>query len=172
MANRDQATINFEVYEGKNRFLGIASATLPTLTFLTQSMSGAGIAGNINAVLVGQMDSMTLSLSFRNYTGECAKLATPELHQIELRIAQQVEDPTKGTLSTQVVKHVFKVIPTSLNAGSVAPASTGDPSGEYAVRYWATYVAGKKTMELDPFNNICLVNGTDYLASVRKALGI
>ena len=45
-------------------------------------------------------------------------------------------------------------------------------SGEYAVRYWATYIDGKKVREVDQLNFICYVNGTDYLADVRKALGM
>lgn len=42
---------------------------------------------------------------------------------------------------------------------------------EFAVRYWATYIDGKKVREIDPLNFICLIDGTDYLADVRKALG-
>ena len=51
------------------------------------------------------------------------------------------------------------------------PATPANGSGEYAVRYWATYLEGKKVRELDPLNFICYINGTDYLAAVRKALG-
>ena len=46
----------------------------------------------------------------------------------------------------------------------------GDISPD-AVRYWATYIDGKKVREIDPLNFICLIDGTDYLADVRKALG-
>ena len=56
--------------------------------------------------------------------------------------------------------------------GSVAPAAPSNGSGEYAVRYWATYIDGKKVREVDQLNFICYVNGTDYLADVRKALGM
>lgn len=51
------------------------------------------------------------------------------------------------------------------------PAAPSNGSGEYAVRYWATYIDGKKVREVDQLNFICYVNGTDYLADVRKALG-
>ena len=46
-----------------------------------------------------------------------------------------------------------------------------DASGEHAVYYYAIYRDGKKETEIDPVNFICLVNGVDYLAEVRKALG-
>lgn len=37
--------------------------------------------------------------------------------------------------------------------------------------YYATYIDGKKKLEIDPLNYIYYVNGKDYLADVRKALG-
>lgn len=168
---RDQATINFEVYQGKTNFLGIASVTLPNASFLTQTMSGSGISGNVEAVLRGQMDAMSLTLNWRNLTQESAALATPERHDIELRAALQVEDPVKRTIEVRAVKHVFVVIPKTMTGGNIAPASTGDAGSEYAVRYWAYYIDGKKQMELDPFNSICYINGKDWLQPVRKALG-
>lgn len=41
----DQSIINFKVYEDSVEYVGMAQATLPDLTALTQSISGAGIAG-------------------------------------------------------------------------------------------------------------------------------
>ena len=57
------------------------------------------------------------------------------------------------------------------NGGTVAPAAPTNGSGEYSVRYWATYIDGAKVREIDPLNFICEVNGVDYLADVRKAIG-
>ena len=69
------------------------------------------------------------------------------------------------------VKHIMKVKPKKTALGKVASASTADVSGEYAVSYYAMYLDGKKVTEVDPLNFICMINGTDYLAEVRKALG-
>lgn len=169
--DRDQAIINCEVYKGKTNYLGIAKITMPKLAFLTQTMSGVGIAGNVEAVLIGQMDTMGMTIEFRNFTEEALSLAGPEISTLELFVATQYEDPAKRSIAVKSIKHIVDVIPKSLDGGSVAPASTGDPSGEYAVRYWATYIDGQRTMELDPFNSICFINGVDYLEPVRKALG-
>lgn len=168
---RDQGTVNFEVYEGATRFLGIASATLPDLSYLTSTMTGAGISGNITTVYAGQMDEMSLTLTFRNLQREAASLMTPEIHTLELRSVYQVEDPINRTIEYRVGKHVFSVMPKKLTGGNIAPASTGDPSGEYAVRYWAYYVDGDVQFEIDPANSICKFDGTDYLADLRTALG-
>lgn len=167
----DQCVINFAVYEDSTEFVGLAKVTLPDLTALTQSISGAGIAGNVESVLLGHFEAMTLGLSFRNTTKQVIRLAEPRRHNIDLRIAQQDENTVKGAIETRSVKHVFVVIPKSTKGGTVAPASPTDGSGEYAVRYWANYIDGEKVLEIDPLNVICYINGVDYLAPVRKALG-
>ena len=167
----DQSNINFALYEDNNEFLGIVKADLPDISWITQSINGAGIAGNIDAVILGHLDAMTLGLGFRTVTQEAIKLNEPRRHNLDLRVAQQDEDTVAGALKVRAVKHVLVVIPKSYKAGSVAPASGSDGSGEYAVRYWATYIDGVKTLEIDPLNYIAYVNGTDYLSGVRAALG-
>nr|DAO70317.1 MAG TPA: tail tube protein [Caudoviricetes sp.] len=77
------------------------------------------------------------------------------------------------SITTEVVsvKHILVVTPKKLNPGKVATAAAAEVSGEYAVSYYATYIDGKKKLEIDPLNDIYYVNGKDYLADVRKALG-
>ena len=167
----EQANINFDVYEDGNEYLGMASVTMPTLSHLTQSINGAGIAGNLEAVILGHMEAMTLGLNFRVTSPASIRLSEPRRHQIDLRVAQQQEDPVANTLTAVAEKHVFVVVPKSHNVGTVAPASPANASGEYAVRYWATWLNDVKVRELDPANFKCEINGVDYLAPVRAALG-
>ena len=167
----DQANVNFAIYEDNKEVLGIVSCDMPDVSWLNTSINGAGIAGNIDAVILGHLDAMTLGLNFRTLTPDAVKLTEPRRHNIDLRVAQQDENTVAGELEVRAVKHTMVVIPKSYKVGSVAPASTADASGEYAVRYWATYIDGKKVMELDPLNYIAYVNGRDYLSPVRSALG-
>lgn len=171
MASMNEAIINFAVYEDATEFLGMSEATLPDLEFLTQEISGAGIAGNIESVIIGHMAAMTLTLNFRTVNKSQMRLAAPRQHDIDLRVAQQDHDATAGALKTVGVKHVLKVTPKKTSPGKVAPASTGDGSGEYAVAYYAIYIDGEKNTEIDPLNFICMIDGVDYLADVRKILG-
>lgn len=71
----------------------------------------------------------------------------------------------------QAVKHVLVVNPKKFAPGKLAPASSAEASGEYPVTYYATYIDGKKVLEIDILNFIYYVNGVDYLEDVRKALG-
>lgn len=171
MPKFDESVINFAVYEDGVEYAGMAKASLPDLTALTQSISGAGIAGNVEAVMLGHFEAMTLGLNFRTTTEQAIRLSEPRRHTIDLRVAQQVENTVAGAVAVQSVKHLFVVVPKKDAGGSIAPASPTDGSGEYAVRYWATYIDGVKRREIDPFNFICFVDGVDYLADVKKVLG-
>lgn len=171
MAKVDETVIGFAVYEDATEYMGLSEVTLPEISNLTEEISGAGIGGKIESVILGAIEAMTLTLSFRTVTKNAIKLHEPRQHNIDLRAAQQQKDTVKGVTEVVSVKHILTVTPKKLNPGKVATASAAEVSGEYAVTYYATYIDGKKMLEIDPLNYIYYVNGTDYLADVRKALG-
>lgn len=171
MPKFDESIINFAVYEDSVEYVGMASATLPNLSGIVQTITGAGIAGNVEAPVLGHYDAMTLGLAFRTQTEQSVRLSEPRRHTIDLRAAVQDEDTVAGSMVVRAVKHILVIIPKAETGGNVAPASASDGSGEFAVRYWATYIDGTKIREIDPLNFICYMNGTDYLAEVRTALG-
>ena len=171
MPNFDESVINFAVYEDSVEYVGMAGVTLPNLAAIVQTLSGAGIAGNVEVPVLGHYDVMSLTLNFRTTTEHSVRLSEPRRHNIDLRMAQQIEDTVAGEVKVQSIKHVLVVVPKTDTGGTVAPAAPTNGSGEYSVRYWATYIDGAKVREIDPLNFICLIDGTDYLADVRKALG-
>ena len=171
MPNFDESVINFAVYEDSVEYVGMAGVTLPNLAAIVQTLSGAGIAGNVEVPVLGHYDVMCLTLNFRTTTEHSVRLSEPRRHNIDLRMAQQIEDTVAGEVKVQSIKHVLVVVPKTDTGGTVAPAAPTNGSGEYSVRYWATYIDGAKVREIDPLNFICEVNGVDYLADVRKAIG-
>ena len=145
--------------------------TLPDLEFMTEELSGAGIAGTVEEVITGNMSAMTTTFNFRTVGKWTTKLLEPRVHNIDLRVAQQNMETKDGTTSVSSVKHIMKIKPKKTTLGKVSAASTADASGEYSVLYYALYVDGVKITEVDPLNFICIINGKDYLQEVRKALG-
>ncbi|WP_409969617.1 phage major tail tube protein [Bengtsoniella intestinalis] len=171
MAKIAQSVINLALYEDGDEYHGVTKTTLPDITFLSNTISGAGIAGNVEAIVAGMVDAMTLGIDWRTLEASAVKLNEPRPHVLDLRTPQSVEDTTDSTLSVQNVKHVMVVIPKTMKAGSIAPATPTGASGEFAVRSWATYIDGERIMEIAPMDNICYINGVDYLADARSALG-
>lgn len=171
MPKIDELITNFAVYEDAKEYLGMSEATLPEVGNLVEEITGAGISGNIEAVVTGHIEAMSLTLNFRTVTTAAIKLCEPRVHNIDLRAAQQIMNTKNGLIETQAVKHILKARPKKYSPGKLAVASSADASGEYAVTYYAIYIDGKKKVEIDPLNFIYYVNGTDYLKEIRKALG-
>ena len=171
MVKVDETVIGFAVYEDATEYYGMSEVTLPEISNLTEEISGAGMGGKVEAVILGAIEAMTTTLNFRTVTKNAIKLHEPREHKIDLRAAQQQKDTTKGVTEVVRVKHLLTLTPKKLNPGKVATASAAEVSGEYATTYFATYIDGKKMLEIDPLNYIYFVNGKDWLADVRKALG-
>ncbi len=172
MGKVDETVIGFAVYEDATEFLGISEVTLPEISNITEEISGAGINGKYNSSILGQIEPMTMTFSFRTVTKDAIRLYTPGRHNLDLRAAQQIQNPTKGVVGVVKVKHVIVAEPVKLNMGKLATASTADVSGEYAVHYFCTYIDGKKMIEVDPLNYIYYVQGQDNRwEEIKKALG-
>lgn len=167
----DEIVNSFRVYEDAVDYLGISEATMPEVSNLVEEIQGAGIAGSVEAVVLGHTEAMTLTLNFRTVTSAAIRLAEPRIHNLDMRAAQQVRNATTGKIETVAAKHVMKVMPKKFSPGKLAAASAADASGEYAVSSYTLYLDGQKVIEIDPLNFVYTINGTDYLADVRKALG-
>jgi len=169
----DIGTIDFMVYDGDGKtFFGVASTTLPNKNQKTITVSGAGIGGDVNVPSAGQYEAMQFTLTFRNYSSRVARLRKPGRHQIELRVAQQNEDPVTGKMEIVSIKHVMVVVPSNASGGNIAPASPSDTNVTFEVRYWMTMENGVVVDEIDQFNGINIIDGVDYGAPIRAALGL
>lgn len=166
-----EAYIDFEVYEDSVNLIGVANITPPDITYLTQTITGAGITGNVEAVLIGMVDTMTLQMNFRSVTGAATSLSSPHKHQLDLRVAEQYWNTTSVEKEIQADKYIMVVVPRTTSPGQIAPASASAVSGSYSVYRYEAYKDGKELWVIDPFNQICRINGVDYLADVRTALG-
>ena len=57
--------IGFRVYNDSNDLLGIANVTMPTIEAMFDTVSGAGIAGEVETPVLGHYGSMTTTLNWR-----------------------------------------------------------------------------------------------------------
>ena len=166
-----ESIVDFEVYEDIVNFVGIAQVTLRNINSLTQDITGAGISGTVEAVLIGMIDKMNATFNFRSATEAAVKLLKPEKHLLDLRVAEQHWDSVGTQRTIQADKYILGVIPKNFTPGDIVPATTSNANGEYSVYYYAAYKDGKQIWEIDQFNYICKIGGVDYMADVRKALG-
>jgi hypothetical protein len=172
MANQiPEMLINFRVYNDAENMLGVADVTLPTIAAITQTVSGAGIAGEVDQPVMGHYGSMTTSINFRTVTRSIIELSATTTHNIEVRGSIQVEDAGGGGIKSVPLRVAMTVVPKSTDLGSVAMGSTMDASGEYEVRRIKVWYDGTAVREIDKFNYIDKTGDTDILDSVREHLG-
>jgi P2 family phage contractile tail tube protein len=171
MSKQPESNIVFELYEDGNNFMGLTQATLPNIAFIIQQIQGAGINGNIDVPIAGMMEAMELALNWRSPTEAAKSLATPKSHHLDLRVAHQYWDTTASEYGIEADKYVMVCRPKAMNPGNIQPATPADSANTFSVVYYAGYRDGTKIWEIDPFNYICTINGVDYFAPIRKALG-
>ncbi len=163
--------INFRVYDSDGELLGLADVELPTLEAMTETVAGAGIAGEVDSPVLGHYGSMTLTLNWRVTELGALRLAAPKAHALELRGSIQRYNAARGEYETQALKVVVRATPKSSGLGSLTPGSPMESSAELEVNYLKLFLAGRAYAEIDKFNYICVIDGRDYLASVRSDLG-
>lgn len=164
--------INFEVFSGGVRKLGMADATLPKIKSKTSTLSGAGIGGEIEMPTTGQTESLELEINWRTINEDISELSAMKAHDLELRGANEQYDAGTGEIKTQAVKINVRGLPKEVDLGSFKPADHTDTKTTLELVYIKITIDGTRKVEIDKLNYIYYVNGVDYMESVRKALGL
>ncbi|MCI8689171.1 MAG: phage tail protein [Oscillibacter sp.] len=165
------AYINLEIYENDVNLLGVAKVQLPSIAYPCVTISGAGMMGEMEIPLYGMVNAMTLTINWLTPHGDAVRLMSPEKHQLDMRVAEEYWDVEQAEVGLWADKYVVIVRPKNASPGTVAPMGNADTSGEYAVYYFAAYRDGKQLWEVDKRSMKCVIDGVDYMAPVRKALG-
>lgn len=164
--------INFRVYQDGDDLLGISDVTLPKLDSITETVKGAGVAGEIDDPTIGHFGSMELELNWRSLVKSNIVLAKPTGVHLDLRGACQGHDSAKNVLKTMTVKIVVEGTPKSTDLGKLDMGATTDTKNTIEVTYIKITVDGETVLEIDKFNYICVIDGVDYMADIRDALGL
>lgn len=172
MPNVPEKLVNFRVYNLGKDLLGVATVELPELEAMSETVSGAGVAGEVDSPTLGHFSSMTASFTWRTIEKHAMVLAAPIAHTVEVRGSQQIYDSGKGVYKTVPVRATMKVVPKTVSLGSFEPAAQTDTEQEFEVLYLKLFVDGLPAVEIDKYNFVAKFYGIDILASVRKDLGL
>lgn len=164
--------INFAAYLEGNRQAGVATVELPDIEMMTDTVSGAGIAGEMESAILGHTASMSTTITWRTITSNAAELAKPGVHALEFRGSQQINDAANGRLTSLPVRVAMRVTAKRIGLGTFEVGATTDTETEFEVQYLKLDVGGATRLEIDKLNFKFVVGGEDYLASVRADLGL
>lgn len=158
--------------EGSNTDFATGDITLPSLTPMSDSISGAGILGQVDLPSQGHYDSMQVGISWRTITKDAFKLMGSQAKGIEIRGAFREFDKSKTTFITRAIKAVVRGVSKGIDLGTLSVNAATDTTNTIEVTYLKIFIDGEAVFELDKFNYISRVNGEDDQADVRKALGL
>ena len=150
-----EKSINFKVFLEGGELLGLAEGTIPVLEAMTSEVKGA----------------TTFSLTWRTITTSFLKLFEHKTHEIELYGALQYYEAGLGEYLTHQVYVFLKADTKSSTPGNLVVGDNQDTQTEFEVRYMKVELDGKEWVEMDKLNMIYKVDGVDYNAAVRAALG-
>ncbi|MEC1744119.1 phage major tail tube protein [Schinkia azotoformans] len=164
--------IAFRVYQDGNDLLGVADVEMPSIEAMTETVKGAGIAGEFESPVIGHYGSMTTKLNWRTLSKPVIHLTQPKAHNLEFRGASQVFDAGSGEYKFPPLKVTMRCTPKKTELGKLDVGAKSDSSNEFEVSYIKVFIDGKAVLEIDKFNYICVIDGVDYLKGVREALGL
>ncbi len=166
-----EKVVNFNVYNEAEKLVGVsAEVTLPNLEAMTETISGAGIAGEFESPTPGHFSSLTVEIPFRVLYDQSFKLMVPRGQTITLRASQQSYDVAGGEIQHRGLKVILKVIPKGVDLGKLSVGGPTDTKNTLEVLYIKIVENGKTLLELDKANFIYIVNGVDVLANVRAQI--
>lgn len=172
MALIPEKLMDFRVYANdKPDLAGVSDLKLPSLKHMTDTINAAGVLGEYNSINPMQLESMQLTINWRTTIAEeVLVFLKPETIKVDCRLANQEYN---GAQRDYVANRVMvRGNVTSHDLGKVAKGSPYEGSTEIEVEYIKIERNGKTILEVDKINYIYIVDGVDYGAKLRTALGM
>ena len=163
---------NAKVYKDGVDQLGVATVEAPDFEYLTESISGLGIAGEMDVPVAGHFKSMALKIKWNTANDKAVVLLQPVGHHIEVRGNIQELDAGSGKFVNKAVKVVAKSLPKKIGIGKFEPGKKMEPETELEIYYYKLWLGGRELVEVDKLNFIFRLDGIDQLADVRANLGM
>ena len=164
--------INYMLYEDGGKLLGPVDIKMPTFEALSETISGAGIAGEYESPTPGHFGSQQCEINFREPTEMIRRLYSPGKKQLVLKAVNQSYDSAAGTKKHRQLYVSLACEFKSSDPGTAAANAEAGSNISMEVSYVLIKDDNEEILEFDKFNYIYKINGTDYLADIRKILGI
>lgn len=161
---------NFNLYHKGSALVGLTGEiALPDFEGMTETLSGPGILGEIEEVIIGFFSSMEMEIPFRILDEDAFKLMSPvDVLDLTLRASEQYTVKATGGIDYKGMRVVVRGRQKKLAGGTVKQGGAMDSSVTVEITYIMIELDGKKRIELDKLNSVYKVNGVDLLAKIRK----
>lgn len=168
MANRTipARLSRFNVYKttsGFSRPMGVATVTLPSLEAMSDTLTGAGVLGEIDLPTLGQFGATEIELEWNTITDDAVSLAPGVAEEVTFRGEQQVVDGATGGIKMVGVRVVARTIGKTLDLGTAEMGAATGTTNTLECFYIKVVIDGKDKFELDKLNGVYKINGVSLL---------
>lgn len=159
----------YNVYNSGNRLLGMGDElTLPDFEASTETVSGAGILGEIDDPTPGYFTNQEIEIPFRILDKEATDmLDITKAVQLEIRGAEQTTN-SEGDIEFRGVRVVVRGRSNKFTPGKMKAGNPMDTSIALSILYILIELEGEPVLELDKMNEVFKINGNDILAKVKE----
>lgn len=163
----------FRVFlDGTNDLKGTADIDLPSFENMKDTVKGAGIAGEYESPTLGHFGSSKLTLNWRTVEKNLLAIMKQQSQRFDCRGAFQDYDAGAGEYRIRQVRVVVQGPPTTIKPGKFEVGATTGGTTEIEALYIKMSIDGKTVVEIDKLNFVCVIDGVDYMADIRAALGL
>jgi len=172
--SRTNKLVDFEAsvkISGKYEILDdVTSFKLPGVEYGEGEISGAGLAGTLNIPDVFNVGALEFTITSRALRAQYAKVITPS--GAEFRIAWAMDK-----ISSDSAEDYDRYMAIVKGKASKLPEISGEKGSPleletaFSVWYYKLTVNGVTLFEFDILNGVVIINGVNYSAKLKTALG-
>ena len=159
----------YNIYNEGNRLLGAGDELpLPDFEALAETVSGAGILGEIDDPTVGYFGNQEMEIPFRVLDQEATDMLdmTKAVH-LEIRGAEQTTN-SRGDIEFRPVRVVVRGRSNKFSPGKMKAGSPMETKITLSILYILIELNEKPVLELDKINPTYKINGVDILAPIME----
>lgn len=166
-----ERVINYNVYDDTDKLVGVsAEVTLPEFEAMTETISGAGIAGEFESALLGHFGSQEIEIPFRVLLDQSFSLMKNSGRPLVLRAAQQSYDVSAGKTQARPLKITIKYQAKGLELGTLGVGAMTESTNTLEVLYIKIEENNRTVLEFDKLNFVFVIDGEDLLSDVRNMI--
>ena len=174
---------SYKVYKGTGEnlddpLLGIGNnLTLPTLSQITETLSGAGILGEYEAANPGHFSALDMTIPYVAVSEGMFDFDTSQRLFLTIRSTQQSTVQETGGKTYSGIKVIVGGDIKEINLGKLEQGKQGDSSITLGLTYIKVEIKYKNedgsentitALELDKFNDVYTLNDVDQLANIKQ----